>query len=197
MVELEVCYAMEVATHSWGPHFYDFIQRFEVRFAEYTGLRQVLAVSNAVGARHLELGPGEVVVLADTNWIASVAPLVHLGAPPVFVDILPDSWCQDPDRVGEATTPKAIITVHLYDMDRLEAIAAQHKFFLIEDAVEALGLRWGHRLIPGHLGFPTRLDHESRVGCHGQQFLDAYGRFSGTLCRHQGGFTGRRQTERD
>ena len=63
--------------------------------------------------------------MADTNWVATAAPIVHLGARPVFGDILPDSWCLDPVQVEAAITPKtrAIIAVHLYgnlcDMDQL------------------------------------------------------------------------------
>jgi perosamine synthetase len=157
ITELEVRYATEAAAHGWGDHCYDYIHRFEAGFADYIGSRHALATSSATGALHLGLaalglGPGDEVILADSNWIASVAPVVHLGATPVFVDILPDTWCLDPDRVEEAITPqtKAIIAVHLYgnlcDLDRLEAIAARHKLFLIEDAAEALGSRWGRRL---------------------------------------------------
>jgi len=156
ITELEVRYATDAAANGWGEHCYDYIHRFEGMFTEYIGSRHGAATSSATGALHLGLaalgiGPGDEVILADTNWIASVAPVVHLGATPVFVDILPDTWCLDPDKVEGAITPKtkAIIAVHLYgnlcDMDRLEAIAAKHKLFLIEDAAEALGSRWGSR----------------------------------------------------
>jgi perosamine synthetase len=98
-----------------------------------------------MGLAGLGVGPGDEIILADTNWIASAAPVVYLGAKPVFVDILPDTWCIDPDRVEEAITPrtKAIIAVHLYgnlcDMDRLTAIGARHGIPVIEDAAEAIG----------------------------------------------------------
>ena len=41
--------------------------------------------------------------MADTNWIATAAPIVHLGAKPVFVDILPESWCIDLDLAEAAS----------------------------------------------------------------------------------------------
>ena len=77
--------------------------------------------------------------------IATVAPVVHLGANPVFVDILPDSWCLDPLKVEQAITQrtKAIIATHLYgnlcEMTALRALAAKYQLLLIEDAAEALG----------------------------------------------------------
>ena len=98
-----------------------------------------------MGLAALGVRPGDEVILADTNWIASAAPITYLGATPVFVDILPDTWCLDPQRVREAITSrtKAIIAVHLYgnlcDMNSLIAIAEQYGIPLIEDAAEAIG----------------------------------------------------------
>jgi perosamine synthetase len=86
-----------------------------------------------------------------------VAPVVHLGATPVFVDIVPDSWCLDPDEVERAITPrtKAILAVHLYGnlcaLDRLLAIGARHGIPVIEDAAEAIGSVW-HGRRAGSLG---------------------------------------------
>jgi perosamine synthetase len=83
--------------------------------------------------------------MADTNWIATAAPIVHLGAKPVFVDILSDSWCIDPDKAEAAITPntKAIVAVHLYgnlcDMNRLLDIGEKYGIPVIEDAAEAIG----------------------------------------------------------
>jgi perosamine synthetase len=91
------------------------------------------------------IGPGDEVILADTNWIATAAPIVHLGAKPVFVDILPDTWCLDPDLIEEAITPRtrAVIATHLYgnlcDMDAILAVCSRHGIAVVEDAAEAIG----------------------------------------------------------
>ena len=98
-----------------------------------------------MGMAALGIGPGDEVILADTNWIATASPIVHLGAKPVFVDILADSWCIDPAKAEAAITPKtkAIVAVHLYgnlcDMDRLLAIGEKYGIPIIEDAAEAVG----------------------------------------------------------
>lgn len=147
---LEVQYAADAAANGWGEKCYEYIDRFEGLFARYVGARYSIATSSCTGALHLGLaalgvGPGDEVILADTNWIASVAPVVHLGATPVFVDVMPDSWCLDPDRVERAISPrtKAILAVHIYgnlcDMDRLLAIGAKYGLPVIEDAAEAIG----------------------------------------------------------
>jgi perosamine synthetase len=95
--------------------------------------------------RALGIGPGDEVILGDINWVASAAPVFYVGATPVLVDVLEDSWCLDPQAVAEAITPrtKAIIAVHLYGnlaaLDELTALAAKNDLALIEDAAEALG----------------------------------------------------------
>ena len=98
-----------------------------------------------MGLAALGIGPGDEVILADTNWIATVSPIIHLGAKPVFVDILPDSWCIDPAKAEAAITSrtKAIVAVHIYgnlcDMDALLEIGSRHGLPVIEDAAEAIG----------------------------------------------------------
>ncbi|MCU1347486.1 MAG: rfbE [Acidobacteria bacterium] len=165
ITELEVGYATDAARNGWGPRCYDYIIRFEQAFKEHLGVKHAIATSSCTGALHLGLaalgiGPGDEVVLADSNWIATVAPVVHLGATPVFVDILPDSWCLDPALVEAAITAKtrAIVAVHLYGnlcaMDRLMAIGNQYGIPVIEDAAEALGSMYRGRSAGsiGHFG---------------------------------------------
>jgi len=153
ITELEIRYATDAAAHGWGECCYEYIERFERLFKQHLGVHHAIATSSGTGALHmgmagLGIGPGDEVILADINWIASAAPIVHLGAKPVLVDVLPDTWCIDPARVEAAITPrtKAILAVHLYgnlcDMDALFAIAKKHGLHLIEDAAEAIGSVW-------------------------------------------------------
>lgn len=150
ITELEVRYATDAAAHGWGERCYEYIDRFEQAFAQHLGVKHAIATSSCTGALHMGMaavgiGPGDEVIMADTNWIATVAPIIHLGAKPVFVDILPDSWCIDPDLAEAAITPrtKAIVAVHLYgnmcEMSRLLAIGQRHGIPVIEDAAEAVG----------------------------------------------------------
>jgi perosamine synthetase len=150
ITELEVRYATDAAANGWGDQCYAYIEKFEKAFSSHIGTPHALATSSCTGALHLGMaalgiGSGDEVILADTNWIATAAPIVHLGAHPVFVDVLPDSWCIDPEEVKAAITPrtKAIIAVHLYgnlcDMNRLLAIGREHNIPIIEDAAEAIG----------------------------------------------------------
>ena len=150
ITEREVKYATDAAQNGWGERCYEYINRFEEAFKQHLGVNYAIATSSCTGALHMGMAalgiePGDEVIMADTNWIASAAPVVHLGAKPVFVDILPDSWCLDPELVEAAITPrtKAILAVHLYgnlcDMDRLQTIGEKHGIPVIEDAAEAIG----------------------------------------------------------
>lgn len=150
ITELEIRYVEDAIRHGWGERCYDYIKRFEADFAEHLGVPYAIATSSCTGALHMGLaalgvGVGDEVILGDINWIASAAPITYLGATPVFVDVLPDSWCLDPARVEAAITPatKAIVAVHLYgnlcDMEALLAIGERHGIPVIEDAAEAIG----------------------------------------------------------
>jgi len=150
ITDLEVRYASDAAANGWGDNCYAYIDRFEKLFREHLNVKYAIATSSCTGALHLGMaalgiGPGDEVIMADTNWIATASPVVHLGAKPVFVDILEDSWCIDPEQAEAAITPltKAIVAVHLYgnlcDMDRLLAIGEKYDIPVIEDAAEAIG----------------------------------------------------------
>jgi perosamine synthetase len=156
ITDLEVRYATDAAAFGWGERCYEYIGGFEAAFKAHIGAPHALATSSCTGAMHMGLaalgiGAGDEVILADTNWIATVAPIVHLGATPVFVDVLPDTWCIDPALAEGAITKrtKAIVATHLYgnlcDMDRLLALGEAHGIPVVEDAAEALGSLWRGR----------------------------------------------------
>lgn len=157
ITDLEAGYALDAARNGWGDACYAYIGRFEAAFAAHLGVQYAIATSSCTGALHMGLaalgiGAGDEVIIADTNWVASVAPVCYLNATPVFVDIDPSTWCIDTDAVARAITPhtKAIIAVHLYgnpaDVPALQALADLHGLQLIEDAAEAIGTMInGHR----------------------------------------------------
>jgi len=158
----EISYATDAAANGWGERCYEYINRFEAAFASHLGVKHAIATSSCTGAMHLglaalDIGPGDEVVLADTNWIACAAPITYVGAKPVFVDVLPDSWCIDATKVEAAISPntKAIVAVHLYgnlcNMTALREIGERYQIPIIEDSAEALGSIW-HGRKAGSLG---------------------------------------------
>ena len=179
ITELEIQYAVDAATNGWGENCYNYITKFERQFKNFAGVKHTIATSSCTGAMHMGLaalgvGPGDEVIMADINWVATVAPVVHLGATPILVDILPSTWCIDPEKVKAAITPrtKAIIAVHLYgnlcDMQALLEIGKEYDIPVIEDAAEAIGsyYRGSHA---GSLGaFGTFSFHGSKTMTTGE-----------------------------
>jgi perosamine synthetase len=150
VTQLEIDYVNEAIANGWGEHRNLYIDRFEQQFAAHLDVGYAIATSSCTGAlqmglRALDIGQGDEVILADSNWIATVAPVVHLGAKPVFVDVLSDSWCIDPVLVEKAITKntKAIIATHIYgnlaNMNDLLDIGLKFGVPVIEDAAEAIG----------------------------------------------------------
>jgi perosamine synthetase len=153
ITDLEVRSANDAAKNGWGDKCYEYIDKFENKFKEFTGAKYAISTSSCTGAIHMGLSainisPGDEVILADINWIATAAPITYLGAKPIFVDILKDTWCIDPKKIEAAITPntKAIIAVHLYgnlcDMEAILAIGKKYGIPVIEDAAEAIGSKW-------------------------------------------------------
>ena len=165
---LEQQYVAEAFETNWvtplGPH----VDAFEREFAEVVGAPHAVAVSSGTAALHLALilagvGPGDEVLVSTLTFVASVNPIVYVGATPVFIDSERRSWNMDPEllesalderaRVGRP--PKAVVLVHLYgqsaDLDPIVAACDRHGVTLIEDAAEALGTSYRGRA-PGTLG---------------------------------------------
>lgn len=159
---VEVDLVVDAVANGWGIDRNKYLNMFQAEFASYVGSGFAIAASSCTGALHMGLaalgiGPGDEVILADTNWVATLAPIVHLGATPVLVDIRSDTWCVDPECVADAVTPRtrAVVATHLYgnvaDVEDLQAICEAHGLRLIEDAAEGIGSRYGERHV-GSIG---------------------------------------------
>lgn len=141
--------AREAVLSGWvsqGPQ----VAAFERDFAALVGAPYACAVSNCTTALHLaltalDIGPGDEVITASHSFIATANCVRYCGATPVFVDIDPDTYNIDANRVDEAITSRtrAIIVVHQMgmpcDLPALKAIADRHRLTLIEDAACAAG----------------------------------------------------------
>ena len=146
-------YVNECLDSTWISSKGEFLQKFERRFAEATGVKRATAVSNGTVAIHLALlalgvGPGDEVIVPTLTYVASVNPILYVGAKPVFVDSVPGTWQMDPADVEKKITPRtrAIIAVHLYghpcDMEPIMRIVREHRLLLLDDCAEAMGSRY-------------------------------------------------------
>ena len=150
ITQREIAAVAYATGNSWFEHASDESSGFEAEFAAVTGRAHAIALPSCTSALHLSLmalgvGPGDEVIVPETTWIATAAPISYLGATPVFADIEPDTWCVSVDDVRDLFTErtKAVIAVDLYggfpDLLGLEALAANTGVHLIEDSAQAAG----------------------------------------------------------
>jgi len=138
------------------------IKAFERAFCDYTGIGYCVALSSGTAAMHLALrelgvGPGDEVVGSSLTFIASISPVVFLGAGLVFIDCDRESWNMDPDlltaelEAGErrGKLPKAVIPTDLYgqcaDYDRIFNICNSYGVPVVVDAAEAMGATYDRK----------------------------------------------------
>jgi perosamine synthetase len=130
-----------------------FVKEFEGAFARYVRVKRAVSTQSGTAALHIALaelgiGKGDEVIAPSLTFIASINPIMYVGAKPVFVDVDPHTWNIDPDEIEKSITKRtrAIMPVHLYGnpcaMDRIMRIARSKGLRVIEDATESLGARF-------------------------------------------------------
>lgn len=136
-------------------------KQFEEDFAKYVGAKYAIAVTSCTAGIHLSLiaagiKTGDEIITTPFTFVASVNPIIHLGAKPVMVDIDPITFNIDPDKIEEKITKrtKAILPVHYggqaADMDKILRIAKKHNLKVIEDAAHGSGSSFGKKKIGTH-----------------------------------------------
>lgn len=156
ITEREIRYVADAAANDWYLQAGSSAKRFEAAFAAYLGVRHAIAVPHCTSGLHLALAvlglkAGDEVIVPETTWVATAAPISYMGAIPVFADIDPQTWCISPESIERAITPRtrAVITVDLYggvpDMDRLNAVVRPKGIAVIEDAAQSLGAEYKGR----------------------------------------------------
>ena len=153
-------YVVDAIRSTWISSSGEYVRRFEHEFAKLCDADAAVSTSSGTTALHLALlaldvRPGDEVLVPSLTYIATANAVRYVGAEPVFVDVDPDTWCIDPEKIEEAVTPrtKGIIPVHLYghvaDMDAINHLAAIHGLWVVEDAAEAHLARYKDRKVGG------------------------------------------------
>ncbi|WP_198003726.1 DegT/DnrJ/EryC1/StrS family aminotransferase [Methanococcoides burtonii] len=124
------------------------LRLLEQEFADFCNAKNAVGVSSGTSAilltmMALGIGKGDEIIVPSHTFIASASPAKFLGATPVYVDIDPDTYTVDPNKIEEAITEntKAIIAVHLYghpaDMNSINDIASKYGIPVVEDSCQA------------------------------------------------------------
>ena len=129
------------------------IEKFENELKEFIDVKHAIGCASGTDALLLSLlaldvHPGDEIIVPAYTYIASATCILQNNCIPIFVDIDPDTYNIDPERIEEAITDRtrAIMVVHFggqpADMDRILVIAGKHNLPVIEDAAHAHGCEW-------------------------------------------------------
>ncbi len=129
------------------------VREFEEKWSVFTGAKHSIAVTSCTTGLHLSLaalgfGPGDEAIVPAFTWISTANVVEHLGGTVVFCDIDLNTFNLDVAQLENRITQrtKAILPVHLFglaaDMDVINAIAATHNLWVVEDAACGFGSRY-------------------------------------------------------
>ena len=130
----------------------DEINEFEKKICKICGTKYAVALNSGTDALTLGLyllgvKRGDEVITPPNSFISSTSSIVHIGAKPVFVDVLKDQNI-NPELIERAITKKtkAIMPVHLTgriaEMNSIIKISKKYKIPIIEDAAQSIGSKY-------------------------------------------------------
>lgn len=148
-VDEAVINVMETAAFINGPE----VKAFQEDLEKYLNVKHVIPCANGTDALQvalmaLGLTPGDEVITADFTFAATVEVIGLLRLTPVLVDVDPDTFTMDIEKLKKAITPKtkAIVPVHLFgqcaNMDAILEIAKEHNLYVVEDTAQAIGAKY-------------------------------------------------------
>jgi dTDP-4-amino-4,6-dideoxygalactose transaminase len=149
------------------------VKSFEEEFASYSDAKFAVGVGSGTEALHLSLracgvGHGDEVITVPNTAVPTISAISSAGARPVFVDITPDTYAINVEKIEEKITErtKVIMPVHLYghpaEMGQILKLASTHNLKVIEDACQAHGARYNGKNVGtiGDMGcfsfYPTK-----------------------------------------
>jgi len=167
-------YIKECLDSGWVSSGGSFVNRFERELAQHVGANYAVAAVNGTAALHIALliagvEPDDEVLIPALTFIAPANAIRYAGAWPVFIDVEPDYWQMDPQKVAEfldleccwinrelrnkatGRRVKAILPVdilgHPVNADDIMQAARKYELVVVEDATESLGAKYKDRSV--------------------------------------------------
>lgn len=133
------------------------VKEFEEAMQKYCDVKHAIGCASGTDAlvlalKALEIQEDDEVITTTFTFFATAGSISRVGAKPVFVDIEPDTFNIDPQKIENAITTKtkAIIVVHLFGqpakMDKIMEIAQKHDLKVIEDNAQGIGAKFDGKL---------------------------------------------------
>jgi len=161
------------------------VAQVEADLAAFCGASIVVGCASGTDALALvlmakEVGPGDAVLCPSFTFAATAEVVAWVGATPVFVDVLPDTFNMDPAslRLGIERArqlklrPVGVIPVDLFgqpaDYDEIESICREQGLWMLSDAAQSFGANYRGRKV-GTIGLATATSFfpAKPLGCYG------------------------------
>jgi len=145
----------------------EYVEKFEIDIASYTGAGKAVATVNGTSALHVALEiagveHGDLVITQPLTFVATCNAIAYCGAEPVFVDVDRDTlglsatalenWLEENARIdadgicrtrSDNKVVRACVPMHTFghpvDLDGLVCVTRDWNIALVEDAAESLG----------------------------------------------------------
>lgn len=163
--ELELQYMVEASLDGWLTTG-RFNNKFEQELAAYLGVKHLITVNSGSSANlvafsaltspklgYRAIKAGDEVISVAAGFPTSINPIIQFGAVPVFLDVDIPTYNIDVTMLEQALSSKtkAVFIAHTlgnpYDLKAIRAFCDTHKLWLIEDCCDALGSRYGGKLV--------------------------------------------------
>ena len=126
---------------------------FAKKLESFCNVKYVIPCANGTDALQialmaLGLNADDEVIIPVHTYVATAEVISLLKLKPVFVDVYPDTFNIDVDKIEALINnkTKAIIPVHLYgqcaDIESILRLAQKHNLYVIEDAAQAIGAEY-------------------------------------------------------
>jgi dTDP-4-amino-4,6-dideoxygalactose transaminase len=165
-------YLEQIWESKWLTNSGPFHQELEKKLADYLGVDHLALFANGTLALVTALQAlritGEVIT-TPFSFVASTHSLLWNGIKPVFVDIQPETFNLDPEKIEAAITPQttAIMPVHVYgrpcDVEKIQRIADLYGLKVIYDAAHVFGISYKGESLLKHGDLSTLSFHATKV----------------------------------
>ena len=162
----EKAYLLDCIDSTFVSSVGQYVDRFEIEMAKFTGAKYAVATVNGTAALHIALKMASVaqddeVITQSLSFVATCNAISYCGARPVFVDVDRDTLGMSPQSLAafldenavrtesgsrNKTTGRkigAVVPMHTFGhpcrIDEIAAICNEYGIPLIEDAAESLG----------------------------------------------------------
>lgn len=149
------------------------VQELQKNLSGYLGVKNFHYVTNGTVALQLALSALDIhdgeIITTPFSYVATTSSILWERCKPVFVDIEPDNFTIDVNKIESAITPntRAIMAVHVFgyacNVDKIQEIARKHNLKVIYDGAHAFGSKYNGKSLLSYGDVSTCSFHATKL----------------------------------